>query len=127
MLCPSGGQPLTLCFAQLNFSDPALSATLQLAPGVHTLGNCSGPCLRLQGRQRLTLNGSAVVDMGLSLWPLLLATGNSSVTMSGDLQLANYGSNSSSLLTAAEGASLMLHGVAIRNASAPLGAALRFM
>ena len=126
LLCPIV-QPLSLCFAQLNISDPALTATLQLATGVHTLGNCGGPCLQLQGGQRLTLNGSASVEMGQSSWPLLRAAGNSSVTISGHVQLVNYSSNSSSLLTVAEGASLLLSGVVVRNASAPLGAALRFM
>ena len=110
----------------MNTSDPALSATLQLVAGVHTLGDCGGPCLRLQGVQRLTLNGSATIEVAQSPWPLLLAVGNSSVNISGHIELANYYNNRSSLLTVLEGASLQLRGVTIRNTSAPLGAALHF-
>ena len=80
----------------------------------------------MQGLQRLTLNGSATLELAQSPWPLLLAAGNSSVTISGDIQLANYGSNSSSLLTVLKRASLQLRGVAVHNTSAPLGSVLHF-
>ena len=93
---------------------------------MHILGNCGAPCLRVWGQQRLLLNGSGFMEMSLSPWPLLLATGNASVTINGDIQLANYYSKSTSLLIVTEEASLHLVGVSVCNVSAPLGGALHF-
>ena len=118
-------QPFEVCASQLHLGDPDLAATLEFSAGLYHLG-CSGPCLQLKHRQRLTVIGQdAVVLESLSPNSFLAASGTSMVTIA-SLQIVNYTSRSSSLIKVMEAASLTLSAVKVRNASAPAGSVLHF-